>query len=313
LRRALEAAAAMTTIGTRLSRSWRALTLADAAPLPADAQLAEYVTGFPSAQNAIDALPGWNQTFPPELGLTAGAMALYNDPRILWAIEQFGDVAGRRILEIGPLEGWHTYMLDQHAPAVLDAVEANRVSYLRCLVVKEIMELRHARFHLGDCQAWLEERPDRYDYIVASGILYHMQDPIRFLTAAAARADSLFLWTHYVDDAAMPPGDPRRGAFVGAEEEVEHLGVSVRMQPRSYLGAWTNDTFCGGTHDLHRWINRGSLLALLAAMGLTDQRIWGDQPDHPYGPAFCVFARRPAAASTAEPLQPAAEGQPADG
>jgi hypothetical protein len=304
------AAARMTTIGSRLSRSWRALTTPPHdAPQRADAQLAEYVTAFPSPQNAIDALPGWNQTFPPVLNLSAGHMALYNDPRILWAVEQHGDIAGKRVLEIGPLEGWHTYMLDQHAPAVLDAVEANRISFLRCLVVKEIMGMRHARFHLGDCQAWLEQRPDRYDLIVASGILYHMQDPIRFLTAAAERTDSLFLWTHYADDAAMPPGDPRRGAFVGAEEEVEHLGVKVRMQPRSYLGAWTNDTFCGGTHDLHRWINKASLLKLLAAMGLTDQRFWGDQPDHPFGPAFCVFARRPAAPAGPDSTEaPAAAG-----
>jgi hypothetical protein len=263
-------------------------------PPPVEAHLTEYVTSLPSPQNAIDALPGWNQTFPPELGLTAGHMALYNDPRILWAIEQFGDVSGKRILEVGPLEAWHTWMLDQRGPAVLDAVEANRISYLRCLVVKEIMGMRHARFHLGDCQAWMEQRSDRYDLVVASGILYHMQDPIRFLTAVSERTDSLFLWTHYMDDAAMPPGDPRRGAFVGELEEVEHLGVRVRLHPRSYFGAWTNDAFCGGMHDLHRWIERKSLLSLLAALGLTDQRIWSDEPNHPYGPAFCVFAQRPA-------------------
>ncbi|MGL4242269.1 MAG: class I SAM-dependent methyltransferase [Beijerinckiaceae bacterium] len=283
----------MTSIGDRLSRSWRALTSPPDLPHSAQEHFAEYVTSYPSPQNAIDALPGWNQAFPWEMNLAAGHMALYNDPRILWAIEQFGDISGRRVLEIGPLEGWHTYMLDKHAPAVLDAVEANRVAYLRCLVVKEIMGLRHARFHLGDCQAWLEQPDNRYDLIVASGILYHMRDPVRFLAAAAKQADSLFLWTHYADDASMPPGDVRRGAFVGSEELVEHLGVTVRLQPRSYYGASANDTFCGGTHDLHRWINRGSLLEVLAAMGLTDQRIWGEQPDHPNGPAFCVFARRP--------------------
>jgi hypothetical protein len=257
-----------------------------------DAHLLEYVVTLPSAQNAIDTLPGWNQTFPPEVGVTAGGMALYNDPRILWAIEQFGDLAGRRVLEVGPLEAWHTVMLDRHGPAVLDAVEANRLAFLRCLVVKEIMGLAHARFHLGDCQLWLEQREERYDLIVASGVLYHMEDPVRFLQAMAARTDSLFLWTHYVDDVAMPQDDPRRGAFVGSPEISETLGVTVKLYPRSYMGAWQSSAFCGGTHDLHRWMERTSLIELLKALGFSDVRIAHDQPDHAFAPAFCIYAAR---------------------
>jgi hypothetical protein len=159
-------------------------------------------------------------------------------------------------------------------------------------VAKEVYGLNHARFFLGDCQVWLEERPERYDLIVASGVLYHMQDPIRFLDAAAARTDSLFLWTHYADESAMPPEDPRRGAFVGQPEIRDHLGVPVHLYPRSYLGAWKDKAFCGGMHDLHRWIDKQDLISLLSRLGFNDIRIWGDEPQHAFGPAFCVFARR---------------------
>lgn len=261
---------------------------------PGADQLDEYVTSFPTHQNAIDTLKGWNQAFPAEFGIDAGAMHLHNDPRIGWAIEKSGGLAGKRVMEVGPLEAWHTYMLEREEPAVLDAVEANRLSFLRCLVVKEIVGLKTARFHLGDAQLWLEDRPDRYDLIVASGVLYHMQDPIRFLRAMATRTDSLFLWTHYVDDEAMPPADPRRGAFVSNPETVEENGVSVVMYPRTYLGAWKSAAFCGGMHDIHRWIDKASLLNLLRAYGFDDIEVWGDQPDHPYGPAFCVYAKRSA-------------------
>jgi hypothetical protein len=85
-----------------------------------------YVSTEPSLQNAIDAVAGWNTSFPPELGLRAGTLATYNDPRILWAIECFGEIAGRRVLELGPLEGGHTSMLDA-AGAQVDAIEANQV------------------------------------------------------------------------------------------------------------------------------------------------------------------------------------------
>lgn len=261
-------------------------------PSLADDKLDEYVTSIPSYQNAIDALPGWNHAFPEHFGLQAGPVHLHNDPRILWAIEQYGSLEGRRILEIGPLEAAHTYMLDKHGPAVIDAVEANKLCYLRCLVTKEIMQIKSARFHLGDCQLWLEQRDESYDLIVASGVLYHMQNPVRFLEDVARRSDAVFIWTHYVDDQMMPVGDPRRSAFVGAPEIVQVGSQSVRMLPRSYHQAWRDKAFCGGMHDLHRWIYREDLLALLGVLGFDEIQIWGDQPDHPNGPAFSLLARR---------------------
>lgn len=264
-------------------------------------KLDEYVTSFPCHQNAIDALPGWNQAFPDELGLRAGGIHLHHDPRIIWAADQFGSLEGKRILEIGPLEASHTYLLDQHGPAVIDAIEANKLCYLRCLVTKEILQMRSARFYLGDSQLWLEQRVDRYDLVIASGVLYHMQDPIRFLDAIANRTDAIFIWTHYADDGAMPPGDPRRGAFVGTVEKRQHLGIDIHLHPRSYLGAWKDKAFCGGMHDLHRWIDRQDLLALLGRFGYDDIRIWNDEPAHAFGPAFCLFARRSQSQDTPPP------------
>lgn len=263
---------------------------------PADDKLDEYVTSLPSLQNAVDLLPGWNHAFPPQFGVAAGTGVFFEDPRILWAIEQLGSLKGKRILEIGPLEAAHTYILDQQEPARIDALEANKLCYLRCLVAKEVYGLKNAHFYLGDCQLWLEQKPDRYDFIVASGVLYHMRDPIRFLTDMAARTDALFIWTHYIDDAAMPPDDLRRSVFVGEPEVIQAQGLDIRLYPRSYHEAWKNKSFCGGIHDLHRWMHRDDMLALLTALGFDDIRIWGDQPTHPNGPALSLLAiRRPPA------------------
>ncbi len=258
--------------------------------------LDEYVTGLPSAQHAIDALPGWNQALPPHLGVTAGQGAFYADPRILWAIEQMGGVAGRTVLELGPLEASHTWLLEQHGPASIDAIEANKLSFLRCLVVKELLGLRTARFHLGDFVEYLDRTEVRYDVIVASGVLYHMQDPVHLIRAMARRSDALYLWTHYASDLAMPEKDPRRGAMVGEVEVHDVEGLPVRLHKRSYMGAWKSKSFCGGMHDIHRWIERDDILALLGHLGFTDVRVAHDEPAHLYGPSFSVFARRPAAA-----------------
>ncbi len=254
--------------------------------------LDEYIIGMPSAQNALNILPGWNHALPPEFGVTGGKGAFYADTRIAWLIDQVGPLQGKRILELGPLEASHTYMLEQQGPESLYAIEANKLAYLRCLVVKEILNLKIARFLLGDFCEWLEYSKERYDLIVASGVLYHMQDPLRLIELIAARTDTFYLWTHYVSRESMPKDDPRREAFVGEVEVREHRGIPVHLYRRSYLGAWKNKTFCGGAHDLHRWIEREDLLALIRKLGFSDIRIAHDEPAHLYGPSFSVFARR---------------------
>jgi hypothetical protein len=284
-------------LSTLLSRALRALdhTLAMEENRHAGrkgAILDEYVSGKPTAQNAIDALPGWNQALPEHLGVKAGLGAFYNDPRIFWALEQFGSIEGRRILELGPLEAAHTYILERHGAALIHAIEANKLSFLRCLVVKELLDLKRAKFFLGDFIGWLEEAGERYDLVIASGVLYHMQNPVYLLELLARSCDAFYLWTHYVNDEAMPADDPRRSAFVGPMETQECLGTTVRFYRRSYHGAWRSKSFCGGMHDVHRWLVKEDILALIRALGFGEIQIAHDEPDHPNGPSFSVFARR---------------------
>lgn len=261
-------------------------------PQPPTLALDEYVEGSPSAQNAIDALAGWNMALPPEVGVIAGPAAFYCDPRIVWALEQFGPLEGRDILELGPLEASHTYMIEQRRPASILAIEANRLSFLRCLVVKELLGLKIAKFELGNFVPWLETAEQRFDLVVASGVLYHMADPVRLLELLSRRTDSLYIWTHYASDDAMPPDDARHKAFVGEPEVVQNHGVAVRCRRRSYWGAWKSKAFCGGLYDLHRWIEKDDIQRLLGALGFDDIRTAHDEPDHPNGPAFSIFARR---------------------
>jgi hypothetical protein len=256
------------------------------------AVLDEYIVGMPSAQNAVDALPGWNAALPDYVGATAGPGVFYNDPRILWSLEQFGSIEGCKVLELGPLEASHTYILERNGAALIHAIEANKLSFLRCLVVKELLDLQRAKFFLGDFTKWLEHTPERYDLIIASGVLYHMESPVRLLELLAASCDAFYLWTHYASEEAMPPGDPRRSVFVGPVEIQECHGVQVRLYKRSYHGAWQDKAFCGGMHDLHRWMEKEDILTIIRALGFADIRIAHDEPAHQNGPSLSIFARR---------------------
>lgn len=252
----------------------------------------QYCNDKPSHQNAIDVLPGWNSAFPSSARLKAGNHALFADPRIDWAVQQAGSIKDKKVLEIGPLEGMHTYMLNRHAPSSIDAVEANKQCFLRCLVTKEILGIDRAHFYLGDALKWLETEERHYDLAIASGVLYHMADPGHFLSQLTRRCDQLFIWTHYFDETAMPTGDPRRQAFNGKVETRSFAGVPVRYYERHYFNANATKEFCGGMKDRHYWMHRDDILGLIRALGFSDISITQEDPNHQGGPCFCLFAKR---------------------
>ncbi|HJQ57145.1 MAG TPA: class I SAM-dependent methyltransferase [Vineibacter sp.] len=256
------------------------------------AVLSQYVDTVPSARNAIDAVSGWHQTLAASADVVAGTGIGYADIRMSWCLEQFGPITGLKVLELGPLEGMQTYLLDQANPELIHAVEANRLSFLRCLVTKELLGIKRARFLHGNFVPWLEQVDVTYDLIIASGVLYHMRDPVRLLELIAQRSNAIYIWTHYFSDAAMPQSDPRRSVFRGDAELVDFRGVRVALHRRSYHGAWRSTAYCGGIVDQHYWMEREGIEAVLRQLGFADIRTAHDQHDQANGPCISIFARR---------------------
>lgn len=251
-----------------------------------------YVDAAPSAQNAVDAVPGWVTALPEETGASGGTIALTQDDRIAWMIQTLGGIAGARVLELGPLDGGHTAMLHAAGAASIEAVEANRLAFLRCLILKNLLGLERVRFHHGDITLGFGAAEGRYDLIVASGILYHLAYPGRLLVDLAKRTDRLFLWSHVYDADALVEDDPRRAPFTGEVAVVEHAGVKLRLHQRRYLGSEHQVSFCGGPRDAHVWMEREGLFELLTALGFDRLRTAHDDPAAPGGPALSILADR---------------------
>ncbi len=143
-----------------------------------------YVTGGPDRQAVLDIFEGeWSSKMPDDSGLvsTPGPAALFEDGRIDWLSRQIGGFAGKKVLELGPLEAGHTYMMHNGGADSIVAVEANSRSYLKSLCIKEIFDLHRARFVYADAAAYMAQEQGEYDLCVASGILYHMTKPVEFL------------------------------------------------------------------------------------------------------------------------------------
>jgi hypothetical protein len=263
-----------------------------AAALRADT-LDAYVRKAPSAQNAVDLFAGhWASRLPPPLEGTTGAIApLYDDPRLSAGLAVIGGVAGRRVLELGPLEAGHTYLLDRCGASDILAIEGSSRAFLKCLIVKELAGIPSARFVLGDFMEYLRGSPARVDVVVASGVLYHMMQPAELLGRIAGITDAVYLWTHYYDEVLMSRTHALAARIV-AGETAEFGGYRHTVHRFAYGRALERREFCGGNHAEARWMTRDGILGALAHFGFSRVHSYYDQPDHPNGPAFSIVAQR---------------------
>lgn len=245
----------------------------------------------PDPQHVLDIFRGeWSSAMPAGSGLqtTPGSAALFEDGRVTWAVAQAGGVAGRRILEIGPLEGGHSYMLEQAGAAEVLAIEANTRSFLKCLCIKEVFKLQAVRFLLGDGMAFMERDAGGFDMVFASGVLYHLQDPMAFLRLLPRMAPRALLWTHYFDDAIIR-NTPALAHKFGPVERSAIDGFTYEFVEQSYKEALQWSGFCGGSAPTSRWLTRGSILDYLRHIGYGRIEVSFEAPEHPNGPAFAIY------------------------
>lgn len=252
----------------------------------------------PTPEAAVDLFSGeWSSRLPPPYeDLTGASAELFSDKRIWWADEVFGGVRGMRVLELGPLEGGHTYMLDRLGATQVTAIEANRRAFLRCLVVKELLGMPSSRFLLGDFMPYLRtaaDRQERWDLCLAVGVLYHQRAPVSLLELATSVSDRILLWTHYYDEEILAARSDHAARFSGSFAQTT-AGFPHTLHRHVYRAALEWRGFCGGSATWAAWMEREELLSALSHFGFTVLGIEFDHSDHPNGPALCIAAERTA-------------------
>lgn len=250
----------------------------------------DYVTSAPSVQNALDIFRGeWVGALPPSLQTTcAGTLPLFDDPRIHWAAEHLS-LAGRSVLELGPLEASHSFMLEKLGAARVMAIEANPQAYLKCLVVKEALGLSRVRFACGDFIQYLRNNPPRVDVCLASGVLYHQHNPAELIELIASVADAAYVWTVCFEPGMMQRY-PYAGRFAPARP-MEHKGFRYTAHAKQYGGGVRSKMFCGGSSDSGVWMERDEIVGALRYFGFSEVVVAPEQ-SNPQGPSLGVVARR---------------------
>lgn len=248
----------------------------------------------PSHQNALDLFQGeWSTRLPDDSGLVAstGPVRACEDYRVDWYEPYVGGFAGKRVLELGPLEGGHTYMLDRRGASEVLSIEANSRAFVKCLIMKEVFNLKSVRFMLGDCIPFLEQSQDRWEIVFASGILYHQKKPVEFLRLVTSHCRHLFLWTHFYDESFFADKPEMRRQFAPAPEEGSSDGLSYKLHRRSYLEAVQWKGFCGGSESDAFWLSKEDILRVLEHFGMEIKGL-KEERNNPNGPSLLVAAEK---------------------
>lgn len=219
-------------------------------------------------------------------------MPLFQDSRINWAAERLGGFEGLSILELGPLEGGHSYMLEQKGAARVVAIEANRRAFVKCLIAKEVLQLKKVQFRLGDFVEFLRQPDESFDVCIASGVLYHMQNPVELLSLIAARVNRLMLWTHYYDEEIIKAHpNLKKGHFTGQQQAVFD-GFHHSLHRLNYLDSLKSPKFAGAGSVFSHWMTRSDILAALEHFGFDHLEIAFENKGHQHGPCFAVAASK---------------------
>jgi hypothetical protein len=253
-----------------------------------------YVLTEPNNQNVLDIFKGqWSSRLPDNFGLVTqpGTARLFEDDRVAWAEQTLGNFSNWKILELGPLEGGHSYMFQSRNANKVISIEANTRAFLKCLCIKEILKLDRVEFKLGDFMSFLENDNSKYSMVFASGVLYHMEEPIRLLKLISRVSDRLFIWTHYYDQGIILNREKLRHKF-SPVSSFEYDGVSYEYSTQSYKDSLAWLGFCGGPKPVSKWLTRDSIIKALTQFGFADIQINFDHLDHQNGPAFAICAKK---------------------
>jgi len=258
--------------------------------------LDQYIRTAPSDQNALDLFKGeWWSSMPPERAdLVAGQTPLFIDPRMHFAVEALGGVAGRSVLELGPLEAGHTYMLEKAGAKEIVAVEANARAYLKCLIAKEVLGLAASKFAYGDFEEYLRNPPRRFDAVIACGVIYHLKNPVELILNLAKVTDRVYVWTQYFIAERVAAIAHMKHRF-RQSEPAEVGGFRHTLNRYEYGDFLDTARFAGGSDNYSSWLSKDDLLGALRHAGFTGITIGEDDLGHANGPCISLVAKKPSA------------------
>jgi Methyltransferase domain len=210
----------------------------------------------------------WITQFVIDGVATGGDYQVINDRRVQQFLERFPNV--RTILELGSLEGGHTFMLARH-PGVeqILAVEARAPNIEKAKFIGSLLGVSNVQFRQANLEQLQLASLGYFDAIFCCGLLYHFPEPWKLVSQLPLVAPSLFVWTVYANE---------------DEATIEIDGLCGREHVEGGV-----DEPLSGLSPKSIWLTLPSLLELLKRSGYRDVEIL-EKAQNPNGPAVSLAA-----------------------
>jgi SAM-dependent methyltransferase len=177
------------------------------------------------------------------------------------------------ILELGALEGAHTFIMAQR-PGIKRVVslEGREANLRKARFVQQLLQVRNVEFAQANLEHTEFAELGEFDAVFCCGLLYHLPQPWKLIARLPAVAPVLFIWTQYA-----------------AENEAHDVGQGLRGKIHVEGGP---DEPLSGLSATATWLTLDSLRDLLAASGYGSVDVIYDDPSHANGPAVTIGATR---------------------
>ncbi|MEY2490242.1 MAG: hypothetical protein QOC70_2184 [Verrucomicrobiota bacterium] len=199
-----------------------------------------------------------------------GGMSAAGDPRV----DQFFRFVptAATILELGSLEGAHTFMLAKRAGTkrVL-ALEGREPNLRKARLVQELLDVRNVEFAQANLENSDVARFGKFDAVFCSGLIYHLPEPWKLIAQLSAIAPNLFIWTHYAAD---------------ADAKIVSGGLRGKIHPEG--GAADP---LSGMSSTATCLTLESLITALTRSGYASVQVIDNDPTHANGPVVTIGAR----------------------
>lgn len=199
---------------------------------------------------------------------SGGDYQVVNDGRVQQFLERFPNV--RTILELGSLEGGHTFTLARHkgVERVL-AVEGRSANIDKAKFIGSLLGVSNVQFKQANLEQLELAKLGQFDAVFCCGLLYHLPEPWKLISQTPLVAPSLFVWTVYADE---------------HEATIEVDG----LRGREYAEGGLNEPL-SGLSPKSIWLTLPSLLELLKRSGYRNIDIL-EKAQNPNGPAVSLAA-----------------------
>ncbi|MGI8639062.1 MAG: class I SAM-dependent methyltransferase [Pyrinomonadaceae bacterium] len=181
--------------------------------------------------------------------------------------------AVKTILELGSLEGGHSFALAQN-PNVekVVAVEAREKNIEKAKFIQRLLDDKKVEFIEADLEKTDLTKLGTFDAVFCSGLLYHLLEPWKLIEQCGKISPNIFIWTQYA-----------------CENEAKKFSNGFRGKWYRE-GGWLDPL--SGVSKYSFWLSMGSLISLLTTNDFKDIHIIENNLNHPRGCAITLSATK---------------------